>query len=93
MKINWKVRFRNPQFIIQLLLAIGAPILAYMGLSASDITTWGVLFQTVGYALSNPFVLGLVFVSVYNAVNDPTTDGFSDSRQALKYTEPKKDVK
>lgn len=93
MKINWRIRFRNPQFIIQLLLAIGAPILAYMGLSASDLTTWGALLQVILDALANPFVLGLVLVSVYNAVNDPTTSGLSDSKQALKYMEPKKDVK
>ena len=41
MKINWKVRFKNPVFIGQLALAIFVPILAYMGITVEDLTTWG----------------------------------------------------
>lgn len=93
MKINWKVRFRNPYFIVQILLAIGAPLLAYYGLTAQDLTTWGSVFNLVGDALSNPYVLGLIAVSVYNALIDPTVFGFSDSRQALGYKWPKKEAK
>lgn len=40
-------------------------------------------------AISNPYVLGLVVVSVWNAINDPTTNGISDSARALSYTTPK----
>lgn len=36
--INWKVRFKNPVFYVQLLLAVLTPILAYMGLTMSDLT-------------------------------------------------------
>lgn len=85
MKINWKIRFKNPVFIFQILLAIIAPILAYYGFTGSDITTWGKLFDLITSALKNPYVLFLVAVSVYNALNDPTTKGHSDSINALKY--------
>ncbi len=91
MKINWKARFKNPHFIAQLILAIGAPILAYMGLTAQDLTSWGAVFKLVQEALSNPYVLGLVVVSIYNALLDPTVKGISDSRKALTYDRPRDD--
>ena len=40
MKINWKVRFKNPVFIVQLLLAIIMPMLTYAKLTFEDLTTW-----------------------------------------------------
>lgn len=78
--INLKVRLKNPIFIIQLILAILTPILAYAGLSAEDITTWSTLIKLLIEALKNPYVLSLVFVSVFNAINDPTTPGLKDKR-------------
>lgn len=87
--INLKVRFRNPIFIAQLILAILTPILAYAGLTVQDITTWSALGKILIDAISNPYVLGLVVVSVWNAVNDPTTTGLGDSSNAMTYTKPK----
>lgn len=87
--INLKVRFRNPIFIAQLILAILTPILAYAGLTVQDITTWSALGQILIGAISNPYVLGLVVVSIWNAVNDPTTAGLGDSSNAMTYTKPK----
>lgn len=88
MKINWKVRFRNPYFWIQIGVAILMPILAYLGLSVEDLTTWNKVGQVLLEAVSNPYVLGLVVASVFNAIQDPTTKGLSDSEKALTYTEP-----
>ena len=89
MKINWKVRFKNPMFYVQLVLSVLTPILAYSGLTATDLTTWATLGDVLGQALSNPYVLSLVIVSVYNALVDPTTVGFGDSARALTYDTPK----
>ena len=86
--INWKVRFRNPVFYAQLSLAVLTPILAYMGLTMSDLTTWSAVGNVLLQAVSNPYVLVLVLVSVWNAVNDPTTSGISDSTNALTYDKP-----
>ncbi|QKS70272.1 phage holin [Paenalkalicoccus suaedae] len=91
MKINWKVRFKNPQFVTQLVLSIFVPILAYFGLTAQDLTTWSALGSLIVDALLNPYVLILVVMSVYNALNDPTVRGLGDSRQALKYEKPRED--
>ena len=90
MKINLKVRFKNPVFIAQFILAIFTPILAYAGLTAQDLTTWKALFDLIIGAISNPYVLSLVAVSVWNAINDPTTKGIGDSTNALLYNEPNK---
>lgn len=89
--INWKVRFKNPLFWVQVLLAILMPILAYMGLTVEDLTSWTILGATLLEAVKNPYVLGLVVVSVWNAINDPTTEGVSDSKLAMSYIEPHKD--
>ncbi|WP_017728476.1 phage holin [Halalkalibacterium ligniniphilum] len=91
MKINWKVRSSNPLFWVQVFLAIVVPIGAYFGLTGQDITSWPILFRVVIDALSNPYVLFTVAVSVYNAVMDPTTYGLGDSKQALGYKKPKKE--
>ena len=88
MNINWKIRFKNPMFYVQLILAILTPILAYMGLTMQDLTTWAKVGEILLQAISNPYVLGLVAVSVYNAVIDPTTTGISDSARAMKYANP-----
>ena len=88
--MNLKVRFKNPVFIIQLILAILTPILAYAGLTLQDLTSWAKLGQILLQALENPYVLGLIAVSIWNALNDPTTAGVTDSDLALTYTEPKK---
>ena len=88
MKINWKVRFKNPVFIAQLLLAILTPILAYAGLTVQDMTTWQAIGNLLLGAISNPYVIGLVVISVFNALNDPTTTGITDSSKALTYDVP-----
>ena len=89
MKINLKVRFKNPMFYFQLVLSILTPILTYLGLTATDLTTWAKLADVLLQAILNPYVLALVLVSVYNTLVDPTTKGFGDSEQALTYTKPK----
>lgn len=86
--VNFKVRFKNPVFIAQFILAIFTPILAYAGLTAADLTTWKALGDLIIGAISNPYVLSLVVVSVWNAINDPTTPGVADSDRAQTYTVP-----
>lgn len=88
--INWKVRFKNPVFYIQLIISIMSPIFAYLGIAAKDITTWESLFDIFRQALSNPYILSLIAVSIYNAVVDPTTQGVGDSKRAISYNNPAK---
>ena len=88
MNINWKVRIKNPAFWAGIAIAIFTPILAYMGITAEDITTWQGLGQLILSAVSNPYILLMVGVSVYNAIVDPTTTGITDSARALTYEYP-----
>lgn len=85
--INWKIRFKNPVFIAQFILAILTPILAYTGLSATDITSWAILGKLIVDALMNPYVVALIASSLWGCINDPTTKGISDSERALGYKE------
>lgn len=90
MKINWKVRFKNPVFLANLVVAIVAPILAYMGISWSEITSWSALGGLLFDAIKNPVIVVSIIISAYNLIVDPTTAGISDSKQALTYDAPKK---
>lgn len=90
-KINWKIRFKNPVFWGQMILAALTPILAYMGLSFLDLTTWNSVGQLIAHAYGNPYLLSLVGISVYNAMIDPTVKGLADSKNALTYNKPKDD--
>ena len=75
--INWKLRFKNKTT----LLAIASTVI--------------LLIQQLGFKLPdniadvvNTFLTLLVLVGV---INDPTTEGVSDSPKALTYSEPKKE--
>lgn len=75
--INWKLRFQNKAT----LLAIASTVI--------------LLIQQLGFKLPdniadivNTFLTLLVLLGV---INDPTTEGISDSPKALTYSEPKKE--
>ena len=88
MNINWRVRIKNPAFWVSIAIAIVTPILAYFGLTAQDMTSWGAIWDVVVQAVSNPYVILTVAVSVYNAIVDPTCTGVTDSSRALQYVAP-----
>lgn len=90
--LNWKIRIKNVSFWVSIFVAVVTPILAYMGLTMQDMTTWSAFGNMLLSAVQNPYVLMLVVTSVYNAVIDPTTTGVTDSKNALEYTTPN-DVK
>lgn len=87
-KINWKARVKNPVFWAEVAAAVVFPILAHMGLNWEAMTTWATLWQTLLAAISNPVIVVAVVISVWNAINDPTTAGIGDSARALEYSKP-----
>ena len=93
MKINWKVRIKNPVFWAQVAAAVVVPILAYLGMAWEDMTTWTALGGILLKAVQNPVILGSVVVSLWGIINDPTTAGLSDSTRALGYEQPTKEEK
>ncbi len=86
--INWLVRLRNPVFWVQVAVALFVPMLAQAGLAWEQITTWGALWQVIWLGIQNPVTVVAVILSVWNAVNDPTTAGLQDSPLALSYDKP-----
>lgn len=89
MKINWKVRIKNPWFWIGL---VGV-VLSAMGVSPETLTSWGAVLDMLVDFISNPFMIFTVGAAIVGVFFDPTTDGLGDSSQALTYTAPKKDNK
>lgn len=85
MKMNLKVRVKNPYFWI----GLGGVILTAMGISADMLTSWAAVWDALVNLVSNPFMLGSVVLAVLGVVLDPTTAGIGDSEQAMTYTKPK----
>ena len=50
--MNLRVRLKNPVFWMQLLLGISATMLTYASLTASDMTSWGAVFDVARKALT-----------------------------------------
>lgn len=87
MNINWKVRIKNKTFWVTLIpavLLLIQVIAAVFGFTL-DLGDLGNKLLDVVNALFSVFV-------ILGIVTDPTTDGVSDSTQALTYTEPKKET-
>lgn len=88
MKINWNIRWKNPVWWAEIIMAVFAPVLTHAGVNWEQVTTWAALGELLLQAVQNPVVVVAVVVAVFNALTDPTTPGISDSDRALTYTEP-----
>ena len=86
--INWKVRLKNKTFW---LTAVPAVLL----LASQVLKLFGVEWDYTGLAEHLTAILGTIFaiLPLLGVVNDPTTQGVGDSRQALTYDRPKSDRK
>lgn len=91
MSINWKVRVKNPVFWVNIAAAVFVPMLAGVGLSWEDMTSWAALWGVIAETVKSPVIVAATVVSVWNALNDPTTAGLSDSARALAYSKPHSD--
>ena len=83
--INWQVRIKNKNFwltFIPAVLLLIQVVAAVFGFTLDLGDLGNRLLDVVNAAFSVLVILGIV--------NDPTTEGVSDSEQALTYTEPKK---
>lgn len=89
MKINLKLRLKNPYFYYYLIASIVTPIGIYFGVNLEDLTTWPKVWDLLVQAVLTPYVFVTVVLSVTAFVIDPTTEGVNDSKQALQYEKPK----
>ena len=88
MKLNVKVRMKNPYFWVGVL----ATIITAMGLEPEMFTSWSLVWDALVDLFTNPFRLCMVVIAVMGIFIDPTTSGVSDSEQAMTYIAPKKAV-
>lgn len=82
--INWRVRIRNKAFwvaIIPAVLVLIQVVAAVFGYTLE----LGELGNKLIAAVNAVFVV----LSILGVVNDPTTSGLSDSKQAMTYELPK----
>lgn len=86
MKINWKVRLKNKVFWITIIPMILLLVQQILGL-------FGVYFEIEGLTDSLVAIVSTLFsiLAIIGIIADPTTDGLSDSNQAMTYEVPKKD--
>lgn len=89
MKINWKVRFKNPLFYATLVLVVVAPVGVTFGINFEDLTSWTIVWDIAKKAILTPHLVITVAIAVVAFLIDPTTVGLSDSEDALRYKKPK----
>ncbi len=88
MMINWKVRFKNRNWVIAFIsqLFIVAELiltgLHYLGITNFQLTH---VFKDWVITLVNAI---FVLLGMLGIIQDPTTKGISDSSRAMKYKEP-----
>ncbi|MGE7093571.1 phage holin [Lysinibacillus sp. NPDC048646] len=86
MKINWKVRLQHKQFWVSLIALLIVLANQIAGIFHVDITIYNDQVTAISETVLS--ILGLLGIII-----DPTTQGASDSTQALKYNKPKDDAK
>ena len=86
MNINWIVRLKNKSFWLSFIPAVLLLIQAVAAVFGFTLN-----FGPLGDQLLEVVNLVFIILSLFGVVTDPTTAGISDSKQALTYTEPKKE--
>ena len=81
MKINWKVRLKNPVFWLTVIPAVIALVYTVLGL-------FGVVPTISEDVLVNAVTAIISALTTVGVLIDPTTKGVSDSDRALTYEVP-----
>ena len=83
MNINWKLRFKNKVTLTSIILAVVALVYQVLGLlDIVPVISESEVVQVISVAIDLLVLMGVLV--------DPTTEGASDSAQAMDYTEPRK---
>ncbi len=81
MKINWKVRFKQPTFWIATIPVVISFI--YSVLAMTDVVP-----SITEESIQNLFISVVAILAQIGITVDPTTKGISDSERAMKYSKP-----
>lgn len=87
MKINWLVRIKNKAFWLAFVPAVLLLIQTAAALFGFQLDL-GEIGDKILAVINAVFVV----LAILGIVTDPTTEGVSDSEQAMTYTEPKDDA-
>lgn len=85
--MNIKVRIRNKYFWLSLIPCVLLLIAQVCGMFGFAIDVSG-----IGEQLTEIVTTVFLLLSILGIVNDPTTEGLTDSELAMTYTEPKPKV-
>lgn len=90
--INWLVRFKNKTFIVAFVAQVIGIAAAVIALGNST-GWWAIQFdsQALTDQLTQAVAVIFTLLGTLGVIQDPTTFGLSDSKQAQGYTEPQKD--
>ena len=81
MKINWKVRFKNPTWLTMFLSLI-------VGFTFNILKMFDVIPKITENQVMEVVSQVLTFLGLIGVLVDPTTAGIGDSERALSYQEP-----
>lgn len=84
MNINWRVRIRNKAFWLAIIPAV---IVLVQAIGAPFGFRWD--FGVLSDQLKNIVEAAFCVLAILGIVNDPTTEGFDDSKLAMTYNVPK----
>ena len=87
MKINWLVRIKNKAFWVAFVPAVLLLIQTVAALFGFQFDLW-----EIGDKILAVVNAAFVVLAILGIVTDPTTEGVSDSAQAMTYTVPKDDA-
>lgn len=85
MNINWKVRFKNKTWLLTFLAAV-------VGFVYQILSMFGIAPPVSEESVMQIFMTVVEVLAVLGVLIDPTTSGASDSRLAMTYVVPKKDI-
>ncbi|WP_423189413.1 phage holin [Alkalibacterium sp. f15] len=86
-QINWKVRLKNKRFLMEmgaLILTLSVRILALFNIN---------VLPGIEEELLEVLLMVLTVMAGVGIIEDHTTEGLADSKQALEYDRPREDEK
>jgi len=84
MKINWKVRIKNKNFWLTFI-----PALLLLVQMVASLFGFTINIGEIGNKLIGVINAAFGVMAILGIVNDPTTVGIADSKQAMTYRTPK----
>lgn len=87
MKINWLVRIKNKAFWVAFV-----PAVLLLVQTAAALFGFQIDLGEIGDKILAVVNAVFVVLAILGIVTDPTTEGVSDSKQAMTYTAPKDDA-